>query len=217
MKKIKNWWIPDIENDPEVIGRIQNEIWTCRDPLEKCFHYAERFETAIDIGAWIGDSTELISKKFKKVIAFEPNPTVFDCCVKNLKDRNIDNVILHKVAISNKPGKVPFKFPKSTLSAWIDTLNNQPSDVFVESNTLDSFNLKDIDFIKIDVDSHEGFLLQGATDFFKNNNPLVMIEHKPKVLKRQTSDMPDALEIMKGLGYRLVEQASAIDYIFKRD
>lgn len=216
MKKINNWWIPDTENDQEVIGRIQNEIWTCRDPLEKCFSYTDKFNSAIDIGAWIGDSTELISKKFKNVIAFEPNPQVFDCCEKNLKIREITNVTLHKVAVSNKAGTVPFKFPKSTLSAWINTLDDQPADIFVESVTLDSFNFTGIDFIKIDVDSHEGFLLQGAVKFFQNNNPLVMIEHKPKVLKRQRGDMPNALEIMKDLGYKLVEQASPIDYIFKR-
>jgi len=216
MKKVKNWWIPDTENDQEVINRIQNEIWTCREPLDKCFTYTKNFNTAIDVGAWIGDSTELISQRFKKVIAFEPNPMVYECCEKNLKNKNISNVTLHKLAISNKQGTVPFRFPKSTLSAWIDTLDEQHADIFVDSVTLDSFNFSNIDFIKIDVDSHEGFLLQGATKFFETNNPLVMIEHKPKVLKRQRADMPNALDIMQSYGYKLVEQASAIDYIFSR-
>lgn len=216
MKKVNNWWIPDSETDKEVIGRIEQEIWTCRDPLERCFSYLKSFGTAIDIGAWIGDSTELISRKFQNVIAFEPNPQVFECCKKNLLARKISNVELHPFAISNVKGKVPFKFPKSTLSAWIDTTNNDVVDLYVESNTLDSFNLTQIDFIKIDVDSHEGFLLQGAEEFFRNNSPLVMIEHKPRVLKRQRTDMPNALDLMKGFGYRLVEQASAIDYIFTR-
>lgn len=216
MKKINNWWIPDTETSSEVITRIENEIWTCRNPLEKCFRYCKNFDKAIDIGAWIGDSTELISKKFNTVFAFEPNIDVYECCLKNLKDRCINNVVLHNLAISNMKGNVPFKFPRSTLSAWIDTTDNQNIDAFVQSELLDNLNFEGIDFIKIDVDSHEGFLLEGAKKFFQYNNPLIMIEHKPKTLKRQKDKMPNALQTLRDLGYRLIEKASKIDYIFER-
>jgi thioredoxin 1 len=32
--------------------------------------------------------------------------------------------------------------------------------------------------LKIDVDSHEGFVLSGAYEFFNKNNPVILIENK---------------------------------------
>jgi FkbM family methyltransferase len=215
MKKINKWWIPDFENSGKVISRIENEIWTCRDPLEKCFGYSKNFGTAIDVGAWIGDSTELISNRFQKVYAFEPSPEVYKCLVKNLTEKKITNVSHFNVGLSDHKGTVPFSFPKSTLSAWIDTVNKE-SNLYVECNTLDSFNFTNVDFIKIDVDSHEGYVLLGSKKFFETNNPLIMIEYKEKSRNRQSADMPNPLIMLANMGYKLVEKASEIDYIFER-
>lgn len=217
MKKVGNWWVPEYESFKQVLDRIENETWTCNEPLDKSFSLLGNFGTALDIGAWIGDSTFILAKRFKNVIAFEPNVDVYECCLKNLRDKNVKNVTVHNFGLSDKEGQQKFLFPVSTQSAWIDTLEqSQEKPMIINTKTLDSYNFRNIDFIKIDVDSHEGYLLQGSRDFFKNNNPLVMIEHKPKTLKRQNHKMPNALEFLQDIGYKLVEQVTKIDYIFIR-
>ena len=80
---------------------------------------------------------------------------------------------------------------------------------------LDKFNFIDIDFIKIDVDSHEGFLLQGATTFFKNNSPVVLIENKQRVhLGRQPQNMPNVNDLLNSLGYTMIEKVAKADFIY---
>jgi hypothetical protein len=45
----------------------------------------------------------------------------------------------------------------------------------------------------------------------------VLIEYKPRVLKRQSNKMPDPLEFLLNIGYKIKEQVSAIDYVLTRE
>ena len=64
--------------------------------------------------------------------------------------------------------------------------------------TMDSYQLEQIDFIKIDVDGYEDLLLQGAKETIANNSPVINIEMK-------TSKRPDVVrissKILTDLGY----------------
>jgi len=219
MKLVGNWVLPDYETFPEVITRVENESWSCIEPIEKALKYVKKYDNAIDIGTWIGDSVKVIAEKFKNVYAFEARSDVYNCCVNNLQRQNITNVKLENYALSNTDGKKILLNGPSTFSGWINTRDDEPKHHFkaeVEARTLDSFNLQDIDFIKIDVDSHEGYLLQGSKKFFETNNPVIVMEHKLKTIKRQNTDMPDAVEFLESIGYKKVEQATKIDIIFVR-
>jgi len=46
----------------------------------------------------------------------------------------------------------------------------------IETKKLDDYGFTDIDYIKIDVQFYELFVLQGAYKTLKNNNPLLCIE-----------------------------------------
>ena len=180
MKKIGNWWIDD--NTSVVIDTLMTEDFTCLPVLDKVFPYVKKFDNAIDIGTWIGDSTVSMAKKFKNVIGFEANPSIFLCCLENLKDRNVVNCSVNNVAVSNSISEKDFFNGTSTFSGWVSekTSFNIPitNHIKVKTVTLDSLNLKNIDFVKIDVDSHEGYLIEGAQNFLRENSPVVLIENK---------------------------------------
>lgn len=217
MKKIGNWWIDN--NSKIVSNMILTEEFTCLPTLASVFPYVKKFDNAIDIGTWIGDSTVPISIKFKNVIGFEANPDIFLCCLENLKDRNIINCSVRNIAVSNTISEKDFFNGKSTFSGWVSDRTSfdisTSNHIKVKTITLDSLNLKDIDFVKIDVDSHEGYLLEGAQNFLRENSPVILIENKVRVHKeRQLADMPDPFKILTSLGYTLVEKASKHDYIF---
>lgn len=223
MKRIGSWYVPDNENWPDTIQSINDNNFSCYPTISKCFEYIQNFNIAVDIGTWIGDSTDQLSRSFKKIYGFEANPEVFQCAKENLKTRN--NIELFNVALSdiNRDSCELFN-GVSTFSGWINTLDKSeinidhiPKNVYrVESRSLDSFNFSEIDFLKIDADSHEGFILQGSLDFFENNNPIILIEYKPSVLIRQSKVMVDPINFLISIGYSIVDQPSKIDFILKR-
>jgi len=217
VKKIGNWWIDG--KSKIVSNMILTEKFTCLPALASVFPYIKKIDNAIDIGTWIGDSTVLMSKEFKNVIGFEANPDIFLCCLENLKDRNIINCSVRNIAVSNSVSEKDFFNGKSTFSGWVSEKTNFDiaitNHIKVNTVTLDSLNLKDIDFIKIDVDSHEGYLLEGAQNFLRENSPVILIENKVSMHKeRQLADMPDPFKLLTSLGYTLVEKVAKHDYIF---
>jgi FkbM family methyltransferase len=215
MKKIGNWWADG--NAPTEM--ILTEEFTCLPTLEKVFPYVKKFDNAIDIGTWIGDSTVWMAEKFKNIIGFEANPNVFSCCLENLKDRNILNCDVRNIAVSNSISEKDFFNGKSNFSGWVSEKTSfdivTTNHIKVNTITLDSLDLKDIDFIKIDVDSHEGHLLEGAQNFLRVNSPVILLENKVRIHKeRQLDNMPNPIEILNSLGYTMIEKVAKHDFIF---
>jgi FkbM family methyltransferase len=220
MKKIGNWYLPSDDNKENIISMVKQENFQCYDALSESWKYVKKFDNAIDVGTWIGDSTVMMSKKFSNIIGFEPNPIVYNCCIENLRERNIVNCEINKVGLSNIEGEQQFVNKGKSFSGWISTINAQSQKhvKIVETKTLDSFNFTDIDFIKIDVDSHEGYVINGATEFFKKNSPVIMIESKKiDQEKYQNSSMPDPIKILKKLNYKIVQKVGKADYILTKE
>jgi FkbM family methyltransferase len=220
MKQVGDWYIPDYDN-PEKLTMISSGTFQCEEVLLRSFSYVTDFNTAIDVGSWIGDSSVILSRKFKNLKIFEPVPQVAECCRKNLEDRNIENFELFEIGLSNKKAKQVLVNKGKSFSGWISTVDESDLRIkrstLVETDILDNFQFSNIDLIKIDVDSHEGFLLEGSKNFFKNNNPVVVIESKPKdQLKYQQKSMPDPIVFLKKIGYKTRELVGKADYILTR-
>ena len=76
--------------------------------------------------------------------------------------------------------------------------DTEPNDGDIECRTLDSFNLTDVDYVKIDVDGFEIPLLEGARNTLKTNSPTINIEMKRR---KRPLIVHKAKEILTGLGY----------------
>lgn len=221
IQKNGEWWCVDtvgLAGDYMRLG-----TFSCIEPIKKAVSYCTQFRNAIDAGTWVGDSTVLMSSMFDRVIGFEAHPQVHECCEKNLQDRDITNVEVYNLALSNKTRHINLLNGKSTFSGWVTTKRSKPEKVVVhnkqrvKSVTLDSYNYEDIDFIKLDCDSHEGYILAGAEQFFKTNSPVVLIENKKKILKdRQPDSMPDAIELLESYGYVLREKVEKNDFVYTK-
>jgi FkbM family methyltransferase len=220
MKKLGSWFIPDNDN-PEKLKMISDEKFQCEPGLVASFRYVKSFTNAIDVGSWIGDSTVIIANKFKNVKVFEPSLSVLECCKENLKIRNITNCDFFDVGLSNITGDQLLLNKAKSFSGWISTVELTDKilskAITVKTAKLDDFNFENIDFIKIDVDSHEGFLIEGSTNFFKTNNPVIMIESKLRDQQRyQNKNMPDPLKQLEQFGYKIKEKHGKADYILTR-
>ena len=220
MKKLGDWIIPDYDN-PDKLKMVIEGKFQCDQGLLTAFKYVKKFDNAIDVGAWIGDSSVIMARHFKHVNLFEPVTEVADCCQQNLIDREIKNYELFRVGLSNKSGKQILVNKGKSFSGWISTVDadnyNFKQSFEIDTELLDNYKFTDIDFIKIDVDSHEGFLLEGAVDFFKNNSPVIMIESKERDQKKyQNPLMPHPIIFLEKIGYKVQEKAGKADYILTK-
>jgi FkbM family methyltransferase len=133
-------------------------------------HLAEG-ATVLDIGANFGSFCILASKKVGptgKVVAFEPNPAVFDRLVNNIRINKISNIQAFGEAVSDKDGYFTLNIHQrtafSTLVDSVDERSNEgATDLKVRTrsiNTLISEMGCDIDLLKIDCEGSEYSILQ---------------------------------------------------------
>ena len=75
----------------------------------------------------------------------------------------------------------------------------------VSTRRLDSFNLEDVSFIKIDVEGYEEAVLNGAKDTIQKNRPSLLIEIEERHKLGATTQIPLMLENMRYSGWFLLE------------
>jgi len=154
---------------------------------------------ALDIGANCGYYSRELAKYFTKVYAFEINPTHY---------RRL-NTISPKVSVVNSGLSnhkrlmnlyIPIK-DKLELNGWASLQAEariDSSETVVKKDlpveTLDSFNLEYVDFIKIDVEGHEMEVLVGSRMTLERNSPVILIEINPSNKKAVT-------EYLNSFGY----------------
>jgi len=162
-----------------------------QDPLRQiAYRYVKQWRGCIDAGANVGMWTRFLMQDFEKVHCFEPNPVFIECWEKNIPSDK--NAVMHQVGLGDSESTASFNRPLAQM------LQREPGDIRIVP--LDSFELTDIDFIKIDVDGYEDLLLKGAMDTLSNNNPVVNIEMKT-LKRRNVVDISQ--KILRKLGYSM--------------
>jgi FkbM family methyltransferase len=165
--------------------QIENEIfwngiyngWE-KESMKLWIKLCETSNNIIDIGAHSG-LYSLVAKAVNpksSVFAFEPHPKIFNLLKHNISINNFD-IKAFKIAISNKDGYV-----------IIDDFSMINTKIKTQSITLDTFiknnSIKNIDLMKIDVELHEPFVLEGFSYYLKQFKPTMLIE----VLSQEVAD-----------------------------
>lgn len=138
--------------------------------------------TAIDVGGNVGLMTRRYAAAFNHVHSFEPVTENFSCLYYNTED--LDNVTVYKQGLGETQKEVEIVLPYSTTScgSWsITDFKNNKEEKRSESiniTTLDSYNFKDVDFIKLDIQGYEMQVLEGAVNTLKEYKPTLLIETK---------------------------------------
>jgi FkbM family methyltransferase len=164
--------------------------------------YIKSFNTYIDIGAHNGDTSIPFIGKFKKIICFEPNPKSF----KELSSNS--HLECYNTALGNEDTKGTLVINDITQNPEHGSLHEERTSSWtgekyeVEIKTLDSYKFfQDIDFIKIDTEQYEYFVIQGAQKTIKKNRPTIFFENK-----RNEAD--DAILLLLDLGYTVRKRKS---------
>jgi len=143
----------------------------------------------IDVGANIGIYTKFLSDfvgPTGKVISIKPIPEMYSYLRNNHQKLNLKNVKTINIALSDKKNSVPFIIPNSNTGELCtrarltnDFENHTESSILVDTIKLDKLiqsSAQKITFIKIDVEGHEYFVLQGAKITIRKFNPALLIE-----------------------------------------
>ena len=190
-------------------GAYKNFYCYEADIIENISHNKEGYfdfsKGMIDIGAAIGEYATNLD--FNKIYVFEPDKKLLWTCHANLVNADKeDKTETFQVALSDKEGE--------------DTIFVNGVDEFrkVSVKTLDSFNLKDIGFIKIDVEGFEEKVIRGGLlTIISNNYPPILFEcwKAGQVIQDGTvftQEKRDSLfNLLRTLGYEILEGWGNID------
>tara|TARA_B100000212_G_C27371645_1_gene532849 strand:+ start:1100 stop:1861 length:762 start_codon:yes stop_codon:yes gene_type:complete len=174
----------------------------------------------IDIGANQGIYSLYFSSVFKLINTFEPVKEVTSL----LQFTNKKNIQIHHVALTDSIGERIIEIPKKmnellisrsslsycgampTIKRNINTLN------------LDHFCYEDVDLIKIDVEGHEDFVINGALETIKRCKPFLIIEIELRHRKKHIDYLVKLLENLHYKCFYCRNQKKLIPYkYFKPD
>lgn len=163
--------------------------------------------TVLDIGANIGFYTLQLSQlvgSSGQVHAFEPDPQNFKYL--HQTTRNISNIRLNKIAISNncQPVRLYFSDQLNVDHQTYDIGQNRPS-TSVNAINLDHYlQSQSIDFIKIDIQGYEHQALLGAKKVLTSNHPLTILsEFYPFGLIKTGSSPEKYINFLRCLGFKI--------------
>ncbi len=137
-------------------------------------------EVAVDAGACIGFYSLQFAKRFLRVWGFEPHPSNFALFQRNIRKNMMVNVIAEQVALSNRDGlaelhvKDHYKASSSLIPRHLG--QNLDKTIPVNTRSLDSYRLRNVDLLKIDVEGFEIPVLKGASETIETYHPCLAVE-----------------------------------------
>ncbi len=136
----------------------------------------------IDVGANIGKYTVMISNQINsrgKIISIEPHPGNFQLLKKNIEINDCKNVIPLNLACWDKKDLIKlFSHENHPLLASAIKQSTKYIEVDAEplDDILDKLNIKNVDFIKLDVEGAEEKVLNGMKKILKAGKTKIIFE-----------------------------------------
>jgi len=187
-------------------------------------NFAKSDKNILDIGAHIGMYTCAFGKKAKHVYSFECSPKSYNFLCANLLLRDLSyDVTKFNCALSDKEGTTKY-YIRDPKDGGGNGISGFPKDegvptIDVPTRTLDSFGFTDVNFIKMDVEGHEEFVLRGAIKTLEANNyPKILFESWPERYEAQGLPAKDIRKslftFLESLDYKIIQIHGGTDDMF---
>lgn len=217
MIEAHGWFFPEGERHlPEWMvkarqvrdGRLQYQF----SKYQAALQWVKKRRTAIDVGAHIGQWSHNMSLDFEQVFSFEPVPRYAECWHRNLFLRT--NARLEECALGDATGSVSLRAgtPGSMGDTFVDAKERANAAQDVPLRTLDSFGLASVDFLKVDCEGYEWFVIKGGEQTIRKNKPCVIVEQKPRMAQKYGLDETEAVSLLQSWGAKLRAELAG-DYI----
>jgi len=169
------FYLDDIDDVIKSVLR-QGIVW--EEPIQKLIRQHTRPDsTVLDIGAHIGTHTLTLARAVGaqgRVVAFEPQPKIFRELFLNMAANDLNNISFYSAGVGDHEGVIELApFTKGNEGG---TMLCGGTGHFVPLLTIDSLHLSDVSLMKIDVESMENQVLDGARETILANHPIIIIE-----------------------------------------
>jgi len=170
--------------------------------IEWCKQFCKKDKNILDIGAHSGTYTISLADYCNKVYAFEPQQMTFYSLCGSVALSNIRNVncLNYGLGTTEQVGKQTLNIV--SLDGGGSTLHKDQNNVLfteeIEVRTLDSFNIDNISFIKMDVENNELQVLLASENTLKRSN-------YPKILFEMNQTNKDLLQFLENLNYNIIQ------------
>lgn len=184
--------------------------------------YINKDSVVLEAGCHIGTHSLYISDLCKQLYCFEPLPTSNQLLTTNLKLNNRQNVIVSNNALGEDLYTTEFSWSFGH-NPGASGLKNNPmgspgghmGDIIdVNVVTIDSLNLSQLDFMKIDVEGYEINVINGGLKTIEKFKPVITLEcwsnHNGGTSLEYTKEH---FKPLIDMGYS-VEQIHSSDYLF---
>jgi FkbM family methyltransferase len=141
---------------------------------------------ALDVGANLGEYTVFMAKRLRKgkVISFEPLKKNLVLLEENVKLNRFDNVVISNLGLSDSSEQIEIHELEDEMNEGLATIHlgerkskmSYPVQLELLDSLVDSFDMKRIDFIKMDIEGAELKALKGSIETIRKFKPLVMVE-----------------------------------------
>ncbi|MEE2965341.1 MAG: FkbM family methyltransferase [Acidobacteriota bacterium] len=170
----------------------------------------------IEVGAHIGTHTVRMGQlagPWGRVYAFEPQRKIYRELHHNLALNGVTNVVALRMAIGSGETRIIEMNPASPGNEG-GTGVGSGGDA-AELRSLDSFGFERLSLLKIDVETYENEVLDGALDTIHRNRPVMLIEimggHDPETAS------PDVLERIAVTREKIEALGYSVTQVFKHD
>lgn len=163
--------------------------------LNAAMRYVKKFDCAVDIGAHVGLWSRVLAHKFLNVVCFEPVPEHRACWAHNMEGLD---AVLHPLALGNVAGAIRISQPHGNTG---NSHVSQNGDIEADMIRLDDAPLLlPPDFVKIDCEGFEKFVVMGGENVFKSAKPVVVVEQKPRNGTRYGLQATEAADLLQSWG-----------------
>jgi FkbM family methyltransferase len=205
MREQYGWYFPNIETHfPQMLAKNVSKGGPTeyQQPVRlRSLQHVKNKRTALDIGANVGLWSRDLVTHFEQVIAFEPVAMFRECLEQNVTASNIS---VQSVALGDTEGQVNMIITEGNTGHTHVDPNSVNGDTKIIR--LDSLNLQNVDYIKIDCEGFEYRVLQGAKETIKRCRPVVVIEQKPHEMYSKDYGQFAAIGLLEDWGMVRLDQ-----------
>ena len=161
--------------------------------------FPSRNRCYIDVGAHIGTTVAPYSRLFSSVHAYEPSSLNFSFLNKNMSRNNLTNCKIYNIGLYSHSCNGVMKYHGGGNSGCYAFEPLEFGDVKCVS--LDSQSHEFVDFVKIDTEGSELYVLKGAENTLRRWKPLIQFETNNLCEKLYGINVKQTVDYLISLGY----------------
>ncbi len=175
-----------------------------------------------DVGAFEGVLTLFFASKAKQVMAWEPNPRNYACCVENVRLNRLENVQLNNRGISDKQGSIELIYDPlmpgagsgeaaiaDQIGSSVKTAQRLSIPVLPLDQDIAENHFPAPDVIKIDIEGMEFPALKGMRKTLDQHHPALFIEMHGATAKEKIENAHDVIGFLESCAYKSYDVESA--------